>query len=439
MKRYLIIFLFVLLASPQLSAQQKVVESSAKKAPAWIGISEDNYIIVSAENATLDGAKKSCLANIQQSIISSVAVHISSTEQLYESMVNNGYNENITRSYESRIEAIAANLPIIQGITLDKAEIYWKKIYDKSDKSYKYEVHAKYPFSAQERNALVAEFDAIENEHNEKFKQISDAFDTFTEVEYIGRAINDLEALYKYYIDQTRKAEVKALMENYRKLYSAISIVPYYNSLGENVFYLNLDGRHMVTSRRPVIRSEYATEIEVSLIEDNLYRIVYNYEYCQPEDDNKIEISYQFANNAVAHYAFYFDVAKGKVEVIPYGQIELDVTLVNAASIEEGEESIPSAQIAQIKGYLDLRCKQQGQFKVTALNLSFDGLNIRVNPEIEAEFEGKGNHRIAFDVESAFDTIKRREGIASGTITVQNLDSKKSAEIRFHLPYKIIL
>ena len=430
--------LFSLLATSNLSAQQKVVESSAKRAPEWIGISQTNYIIVSAEHATLDGAKSACLANIQQSIISSIAVHVTSTEQSYDAMTQTKYNEDITHSYESRVEAVAMRLPFIQGITIDKAEIYWKKIYDKSDKSYKYEMHAKYPFSALERNRLLEEFDAMEKEHNDKFAQIKEAFSTFTDVEYIARAITDLSALHEYYIDNARKAEVTALKENYRKLYSAISIVPYYNELGDIVFYLNLDGRRMVTSRRPVIKSEYASEIELSAIEDNLYRIAYNYEYCQPEDDNKIEISYQFASNAVARHTFYFDVSKNRVEVAPFGQIELDVELVPAAVVEE-DAAIPSTQIAKIEGYLDLRCKQQSPFRVTGINISFDGLNIRVKPEIDKEFEGKGNHRLGFEVESKFDTIKRREGIATGTITVVNTETNKSAEIRFHLPYKIIL
>lgn len=438
MKRYLFIILFVLLATPYISAQQKVVESSAKRAPEWIGLAEENYIIVSAENATLDGAKTSCLATIQQSIISSVAVYITSTEQSYDAMTRTEYNEDITHSYESRIKTIAARLPFVQGITLDKAEIYWKKIYDKSDKSYKYEVHAKYPFTKFERNALVEQYNAIEQEKNNQFQQIKDAFSTFTEVEYIARAITDLNALCEYYIDANRKAEAKALIDNYRRLYNAISIVPYYTALGDIVFYLNLEGRHMTTSRRPNIKSEYASEIELVAIEDNLYRITYNYEYCQPEDDNKIDISYQFANNAVARHTFYFDVSKNRIDVVPFGQIELDVKLGNAAPIAE-DAAIPSEQIAEIKGWLDLRAKQDTPFTVAGINLSFDSLNIRVKPELNEEFKGKGNHRLSFDVESSFESVKRREGIATGTITIVNKETNKSTEVRFHLPYKIIL
>lgn len=438
MKRYTILLLSLLLATQFVSAQQKVVESSADKAPAWVGISVDNFIIVSAEHSTLDGAKSACLTTIQQSIINSVAVNITSSEQSYDAMMNNGYGESITHSYESRVETIAARLPFIQGITLDKAEIYWKKLYDKSDKTYKYEVHAKYPFSSMERRALVDQYNAIEKEKSDKFQEIKDAFSTFTEVEYITRAMNDLKALYEYFMDQNRKADVKALMENYRKCYSAISIVPQHTDLGEIVFYLNLEGRRMVTSRRPNIKSEYATQIECSPIEDNLYRITYNYDNCLPEDDNKIDISYHFANNAVARHTFYFDVAKDIIEVVPFGQVELDVKLVNAATIKDGD-TIESKEIAKIEGWLDLRAKQDTPFKVTSINISFDGLNFRVKPELNEAFEGKGTHRLGFEVESSSDAIKRRNGVAKGIVTIVNAKTNKSSEVRFNLPYKIIL
>ena len=438
MKRYIVILVSLLLATQVVSAQEKVVESSANSAPAWIGVSQRDHIIVSAEHATLDGAKKQCLANIHQNIINSVAVNVSSQELSYDAQTMTSEYASVVQSYESRVETIAAKLPFIQGITLDKAEIYWKKIFNKAENTYRYELHAKYPFSTQERNALIAEYNKIEKEHTDKFQMLKDEFDTFTEVEFITRAVNDLRALHDYFIDQTRKNEAKALMDNYRKLTSAISIVPYYSTLGEIEFYLNLSGRRMVTSRRPTIKSEYATQIECSTIEDNLYRISYNYEYCQPEDDNKIEVSFQFGSGSVARHTFYFDVSKTQMEVVPFGQIELDVKMVNATAPEIGQK-ISCDQIAQIKGWLNLRSKQNTTFKVTGINVSFDGIRIRVNSDLNVEFEGKGSHKLSFDVESDSDSIVRKDGIATGTVTIVNKETRKSEEVRFNLPYKIIL
>lgn len=438
MKRYIILFVSLLLATQFVSAQEKVVESSANSAPEWIGVSQRGYIVVSAEHATLDGAKKQCLANIYQNIISSVAVNISSQELSYDAQTITNEYASVVQSYESRVETIAAQLPFVQGITIDKAEIYWKKIFNKAENTYRYELHAKYPFTMAERNALIAEYNKIEQEHVDKFQELKDAFHTFTEVEYITRAVNDLRALHDYFIDQARKNEAKALMDNYRKLYNSISITPYYAALGEIEFYLNLSGRRMVTSRRPVIKSEYATQIECSAGSDNIYRLTYDYEYCQPEDDNKIDVSFQLGSGAVARHTFYFDVSKTRMEVVPFGLVELDVKLVNATTPEEGE-AIPSSQIAQIKGWLDLRSKQNTAFKVTGINISFDGIRVRVNSELSAEFEGKGNHKLSFDVEGNSQSIVRKDGIATGTVTILNKETRKSEDVRFSLPYKIVL
>lgn len=431
MKRFLVIFLSLLLTTSYLSAQEKVVESSARRAPEWIGTTQSGYIITSSESATLEDAKRACLANIQQSIISGVAVNISSQETTYNAQLHSGENYYVTQNYESRVEAIATKLPYLQGITIDNSEIYWQRVYNKADKSYKYVVHVKYPFSAAERNAIVSEFRRIEKEHNDKFQQIAESFSTFTEVEYIGRAMTDLDALCEYYIDDVRKSEVLALKEKFRKLYGAISITPYYTSLGDIVYSLNLDGRRVVTSRKPVIKSEYATQIEYTPSEDNLYRVTYNYEYCQPEDENKIDISYQFTGGAVARHTFYFDPAYDHIEVVPFGQIELDIRRLT--------DEATGNHITHIKGYMDLRSKQERAFRVVGINILFDSLGIRVDDTLSAEFEGKGNHRLTFEAESLVEPAGKKDGIANGTITILNADTNKSEDIRFYLPFRITI
>lgn len=435
--KHLIIVISLLLATPALFAQQKVVERSAKKTPDWIGVAQADYVIVSAEDATLEAAKERCLSNIRQAIISSVAVNISSKELSFDTQTIDGEQTEVLRRYESQIETVAAKLPFVQGVTLDDAEIYWKKIYNKSDKSYKYEVHAKYPFPLLKRNSLVMEYMKIEQEHNDTFQRLKQSFETFTEIEYIGRAINELGALYEYYIDQNRKNDVKVLRENYRKLYNSISIVPYYSTLGDIVYYLNLEGRRMTTSRRPTIKSQYATEISFSPVDDNMYRITYNYEHCQTGDDNKIDVTYSFVSGAVARHSFHFDIAENKVQLIPFGQIELDVEVAKKVAFDEVVST--EEQPAKIKGWLDLRAKYDTPFTVVGINFSADGTRVRVNSELNEEFEGKGTHRLSFSVEGYYQVSERRVAMANGTITIINKATNKKEEIRFYLPYKIVV
>ncbi|MBO5893870.1 MAG: hypothetical protein J6Q31_06400 [Alistipes sp.] len=433
MKLLTIIFA-LLLTSQSLFAQEKVVESSAKKTPSWVGITQADHIIVSAEDATLDAAKVQCLANIRQSIISSVAVNISSKELSFDSQTIDGQQTDVLRRYESQVETVAAKLPFISGITLDDAEIYWKKIYNKREKSYKYEVHAKYPFSLLKRNSLVMEYLKIDREHNDNYQNLKQSLSTFTEIEFINRALNELEALYEYFIDQTRKNDVKALMNNYRKLYGSISIVPFSNSLGEFVYYLNLEGRRMTTSRPPILKSQYATNINCTPQEDGTYKITYNYDYCQPEDDNKIEMTQQFASGATRH-TIYFDVSDNQLQIIPFGQIELDLTITdkdaNAAEYDD--------QPVQIKGWLDLRSKYDTPFQVVHINFTADGTRLRIDSDLNVSFDGKGNHRLNFNAEGMYKSLERRTAMAQGVITVVNNETKKQDEIKFHLPYKIVI
>ncbi len=297
----------LLLVSALMLGQVKVVEKSAKRVPSWLGLSETGYIITSGESETLDEAKAHCLANIRQSIISSVAVNLISVETYHEVADMSGKSSDINRKYQSDIETIAASLPYISNIHIDKAEIYWRKLYDKNGRTYRYEVHAKYPFSSLEREMLIAEFKAQEQEQYDKFLALKDGCSSdFTEVEFIDRAISELHALRKYFIDAKRQNEVDALVSNYRRLYKAISIVPYSERLGEIIYYLELDGRRVTYSKKPTAKSEFATNIQVRAIEESLYKITYRYDYCLPEDENTIEVTLKF-NSGTAKNTFYFD------------------------------------------------------------------------------------------------------------------------------------
>ena len=305
--RRLIYTVALLMVAGMLFGQEKVVDQSAKKAPSWLGLSESGYIVTSAENETLDGAKAQCLANIRQSIVSSVAVNISSTETYNESISMEGNSMDAKRRYNTEIESIAASLPFVSDILLDDAELYWRKIYNKKDKTYKYEVHAKYPFPSYKRDQLIAEFMAQDKEQYDKYLKWEEGYSSdFTEVEYIDRAISELHALRKYFFDAKRQNEVDALVSNYRRLYKAISIVPFSEKLGEIIYYLELDGRRVTCSRKATLKSEYATNLQVKAIEDNLYKITYKYDYCLPEDENTIIVS-QKVGSVTAKNTFYSD------------------------------------------------------------------------------------------------------------------------------------
>ncbi len=428
MKRILTLCLAALALVETGAAQEKIQERSAPKAPKWIGTSASEYIIVSAEEPTLDAARDRCLKDIQQAIVNTVSVNICSDEQLFEQQHERDGASTFSRDYESQIRTQAGRLPFITNITLSDAEIYWERRLVKKEKRTYYICHAKYPFPLTRRNELIAEFMRQDREQYAKYLALKEELDTFTRIEDIGRAITDLGQLYDYFFDGRRRGEVEALQRKYRSAYGEIAAIPYSNELGEHYFYLTIAGRRVTTSRAPVIKSQYATDIVVTPVGESLYRVTYNHEQCLDEDDNRIELIYMLGAQAVRH-GFSFDVREGKVTVIPQGEIELD--------LRPAADSLAAGNSPRITGWINLRTKYDTPFEVTALNLTAEGIEARIETALSSRFEGKGTHRLAFVVEGDFPTTPRRAALARGVLTVRNLQSGKSEEIRIALPYKI--
>ncbi len=415
----------MLLSFVQLSlAQVKVVETSSKRAPEWIGVTVLDHITVSAESETLDGAKQKCLADIRQTVITGVAVYVSSEEYAVDYQVsNNGKNAN-RKMYSSQVQSIAAKIPYISGVSLNESEIYWKKLYNKSNKTYKYEVHVKYPFSRQTQRELVDAFLQFDKSQDDRLASIRDKYSTFDQVEYIATALNDLKALQAYFVDDVRKAEVVALMDNYRKLYKAITIVPYSSTLGEIIYCLKIGDRQVISSRKPVVSSDYATQLEHSFTDDNMYRITYRYDYCMPGDENKIDVVHKYASGSSKH-TFYFDVSKEKVEIVPFGQMEL-----LCHGVKDGNTT-------EIKVSVDIRSKWETPFIVESIDFS-TSRQLKVNGKNSLSVSGKGVHRIKFDAIGNVPSEERNSDIASGVMRIKNISTGKTQEIKFTLPYKII-
>lgn len=426
MKHRLLIALSALLFLHTTAAQEKVLESSAKKAPAWIGTTEAGFIIVSAEEPTLDAAQKRCLNDIRQSIVNAVCVNIRSEETLTERQTEYAVASDIYRRYESQLKTVAGRLPFITGILISDAETYWEKRYVKRDKRTYYLCHVRYPFPITRRNALIAEFLRQDREQYAKLTALKEQFGTFTRIEEIDRAITELEPLIAYFFDDMRRDEAQAFQRNYRKLYTMISTVACGNELGEHTFCFTLNGRRVTTSRRPTIRSQWATGIVVTPTDEGLYRVTYNYEICPDDTENSIELIYLLGGQAVRH-SFTFDVRQDKMSVIPCGTLELDLT----------PHSNVADSCATVTGWLDLRSKYEAPFEVTGLNLMVEGIGGRIYTDLMACFEGKSTHRLGFRFDGPFPITTRRAALAQGVITLRNVQTDESRDVRFALPYKI--
>ncbi|WP_290540537.1 hypothetical protein [Alistipes sp.] len=465
MKKSIVLCCALLAAMQTLPAQEKILERSSKKSPAWTGIAQPEQIIVSAQDKTLDAAREQCFTDIRQAIVNAVSVNICSSEQLSDK--NEEYNgtSNFFREYESEVKTVAAKLPFITDISLSDAEIYWEHRMNKRSKEMFYVCHVKYPFPTARRNQLIDEFLRQDKEQYDKYLELKANFDRFAYIEEIDRALSDLNPLVNYFFDSRRHDEAVALRRNYLGLYSAIEVVPYENSLGEHLFYFAINGRRVLTSKQPVIQSEFATDIVIKPVAEKMYSVTYNYEQCLDGDENSIRLIYRFGPQAVRH-AFSFDVRENKIAVIPFGEIVIRTRMdedaaagqafenekaaaekpdtaathdaVDTVAPEEAEAPAAEKQLKKIGGWIDLRVKYDTPFEVRALSLEAAGIDARIEKGLDASFKGKGTHRLYFTAEGDFTIGKRRSPLMRGLLTVYNPNTQKSEEVRFALPYRIL-
>lgn len=466
MKKLIFLCCALFLGMQLSAAQEKVLERSAKKAPDWIGVARPGQLIVSAADKTLDAARKRCFSDVRQMIVDAVSVNICSEENSLERTSRTDGQENIFREYESRVRAVAGKLPFITDLSPSDGEVYWEHRMNRRTREMFYVCHMKYPFPDSRRDQLIAEFLRQDREQYAKYLALKRQLDEFDRIEQIDRALVELNPLINYFFDSRRHDEVVALRKNYLKCYSSIRIVPYENAPGRHLFYFTIDGRRVVTSARPVIKSETAENIVLKPVEDGMYCVTYDYGQCMDDERNTVSLIYRFGGNAVRH-DFAFDVRKDKVSVVPFGRVRIRVadTAVSSDGEDEKadaekdaedaapeEDSAPegeadgadpqdgtrggAAVVKQIEGEIELRAKYDIPFEVRALSLSYGGFTARIG-DMDAAFEGRGTHLLHFEGEGVFSPERRTSYLMRGVLTVYNRQTKKSEEVRFVLPCDI--
>lgn len=422
MKRLLILavsalFLLPLTASAQ---KEKVVERSDKRKPEWIGRSDADAISVTEVGETLAEASERCMASIRQQIVNAVAVNISSTEKMTSRQITRDNLMTVMNDYSSNLMTEAAKLPYISDIALSNAEeVYWERIYSRKDKTYRYEYSVRYPFTEQTRRQLVDAFVAIDDAKVREYERLRDELGTIDNIDRIGQAVNELEALYGYFFDATRRGETEALRRNYLGLFNRISIETESESAGSCIYSLRLDGRRVTTSVQPRLKSDSAMEMSVRACDDNRYILTYNPEYASGSEVNVIEIRYVFGGVAVSR-TIVFDPSENRSALQPVGTIDLEQT--------EG----------RLCGKIRLRVQGKA---VDVL-----GLELR-NPADGETFKaavlgptrlGEGECSIGFEAEASVGHAAGGLDVIRGTITYANPSNGQNMEREFVLPFRLI-
>lgn len=291
--RVVVLAVAMFVVMPVQAQKEMVVDRSDKRRAEWIGCSTSSTIAVTEIGNTLAEAQDKALSSIRQYIINGVAVSVSSHETMVSRQITHDRLYSVMNDYTSVLMTEAARLPYINDISLSNAvDIYWEKIYSKATKSYRYEYSVCYPFDEDARAKLVEAFLYIDGCKEAELAMLRNKRSTITNLDDIKRAVNDLDALYEYFFDDTRRSECLALRKSYSALYSQVSIEVEAEGVGECIYSLRLASRRVTTSIPVRLKSDSALDMSVSAIEGGCYRLTYDPTYASPRDINTIDISY---------------------------------------------------------------------------------------------------------------------------------------------------
>ena len=107
-----------MLLSCSLMAGEKVLQSSAKHAPKWIGAMEEGYFIASAEAPTLDEAQQKALTRVREQIIYAVATRVQSSTTITLHTVTDNGDVKEHKEMTGELSVRAEHIPFARGRVL---------------------------------------------------------------------------------------------------------------------------------------------------------------------------------------------------------------------------------------------------------------------------------------------------------------------------------
>lgn len=272
----------------------KVIESSARRQPSWIGGMQEGYFIASAQAGTLEEAQQKAITSVREQIIAAVAtkVHSATSITLHEVTDNGSIKSH--KEMNSILTVEAADIPYLANISPSHAEAYyWAKIRRK-DKSTYYHYHVKYPLSNSKLRLLVDEYEKSQ-------KAIRDTLQSFASLDF--SAYDNLSDILQAYnrlrqFDETLNAEAyhnlcSAIRQSYDRMLTGNLHADVINSTREEAQARLMYGtKPLAHNLRPKVKSNCLTAIEVKAQEASDV-ITYDYQTgCYDEDLNWLDITY---------------------------------------------------------------------------------------------------------------------------------------------------
>lgn len=294
MKRFLC-FVTALLLMGAAVAGDKVIQSSSKRTPGWIGGMEEGYFIVSAQAGTLEDAQQKAMTQIREQIISAVAtrVHSATSITMHEVATNGSISSR--KEMTSQLSVEAADIPYLANVSPSHAEDYYWVQVRRSDKSTYYNYHVKYPFSNSKLRLLVEEYEKQQ-------KLINDTLQAFASTDFAS--YDDLDRMLLRHSQLKQFATTLREDDSRRNICNAIRL-SYEQMIARNLHVETLSSdRHttraalhygtqqLYCSALPKVKTNCLTAIEMSN-DANAVTIRYDFTTgCYEDEQNWLDITY---------------------------------------------------------------------------------------------------------------------------------------------------
>lgn len=411
-------------------ASLKIVERSAKEKPIWINGLEQNFLTGVGVGNNYDEAKMIALQMVKEKIVSAVAQSISFEQniQVNESRYRNAYK--FLEEYTSKSTSKSGNISYLQGVSLSKASDYYYEKH-RENKIEKFFYYIKYPFSQEDIEKLIVEWKKQEDLLSQRLDSLKFNEKNYSSVESIIEEIEELQYLSDFFVDQ-RKAVSDISIKSLQNKLNSILVVPFIDTAGIYSYQLMLGENEISTNQIPVIKSNCAKILKVDARKSS-GNIFYEFDNCNIEDQNYIEIDYNFEEWKLSHKV-PFDVSSKKISIEQINNISF-------ISVKKGWFSSKHL----IKCYFTVYSKSPVPFKINRIELTpmlckmdcpevgdykrYPGI---IFENVNQKFDGKGPHSFEVYVEVPKKLTKKwasRNGlssIASGKIHYSSDLTKES-------------
>lgn len=273
----------------------KLVESVPSSEPKWVSAREhpDFIYVMGQEGTTLADAKNAAMQSVLSDIAMSVAVNVNG--DITDRSVINVSGDKVTfeESVVNNIKTKIAKIPAIQGIAIQKADVFYKRFYKKKTGEEYYVLYMRYPFNEFERRDLIKAYNQMEKEIDDKIAKYAEDIDDIKSVEDIKTSITALAGIKKELSDDdSRINQINTIIGMYNDVYNSIMIDVVDNIPGSVVVRLVYDNHIIETSQKPRVNSDCATDFDIRT-NNGLWFIGYDSRFCYPQDGPTINVVFK--------------------------------------------------------------------------------------------------------------------------------------------------